>query len=283
MTIQQTGRWQEMQQRTAAPTRTHALEDLRQKMHTYVIQELGPILYDQRVSEADLRKQVEEQLHRALSQERLAIGAAGSPGAGAVGVRRRPRLRAHRPAAARPRHQRGDGERPGARVHREGGQDRPDRRTVRRRRTPPQDHRQDREPGRSPRRRSDADGGRTTAGWLPSQRGRAPARDRRSVPHDPAVRHRSVHGRRSRGDGHAELADDALHGRLRARPAERRGERWYRNREDDAPERAVGLHPERRADHHDRGLEGAPAPAATRAVTRGPSPEHRRQGRDPHP
>jgi pilus assembly protein CpaF len=76
MTIQQTGRWQEAQQRTAAPARNHALEDLRQKMHTYVIQELGPILYDQRVSEADLRKQVEEQLHRALSQERLAIGAA---------------------------------------------------------------------------------------------------------------------------------------------------------------------------------------------------------------
>ena len=45
-------------------------------MHTYVIQELGPILYDQRVSETDLRKQVEEQLHKALSQERLAIGAA---------------------------------------------------------------------------------------------------------------------------------------------------------------------------------------------------------------
>ena len=75
--MQQTGRWQEaQQQRTAAPARSHALEDLRQKMHTYVIQELGPILYDQRGSEADLRKQVEEQLHRALSQERLAIGAA---------------------------------------------------------------------------------------------------------------------------------------------------------------------------------------------------------------
>src|SRR5438309_7995353 len=44
-------------------------------MHQFVIQELGPILYDQRVSEADLRKQVEEQLHRALSQERLALHA----------------------------------------------------------------------------------------------------------------------------------------------------------------------------------------------------------------
>ena len=49
------------------------LEDLRQKMHQFVISELGPILYDQRVSEADLRKQVEEQLHKALSQERHAL------------------------------------------------------------------------------------------------------------------------------------------------------------------------------------------------------------------
>jgi len=84
MTVQQTppqaeqppGRWQEVQPRAASSSRAHVLEDLRQKMHQFVIQELGPILYDQRVSEADLRKQVEEQLHRALSQERLAIGAA---------------------------------------------------------------------------------------------------------------------------------------------------------------------------------------------------------------
>ena len=80
MTVQQTGpdpvRWQEPKPRAVQASRTHALEDLRKKMHQFVIQELGPILYDQRISEADLRKQVEEQLHRALSQERLAIGAA---------------------------------------------------------------------------------------------------------------------------------------------------------------------------------------------------------------
>jgi pilus assembly protein CpaF len=77
MTVQQqqpppAGRWQGAQQPNHA-VRAHALEDLRQKMHQFVIQELGPILYDQRVSEADLRKQVEEQLHRALAQERLAL------------------------------------------------------------------------------------------------------------------------------------------------------------------------------------------------------------------
>jgi pilus assembly protein CpaF len=78
MTVQ-ANPWQDAQHapspRAVAGARGHALEDLRHKMHTYVIQELGPILYDQRVSEEDLRKQVEEQLHRALSQERLAIGA----------------------------------------------------------------------------------------------------------------------------------------------------------------------------------------------------------------
>jgi pilus assembly protein CpaF len=69
-------RWTEFQRAGAgANQRTQALEDLRQKMHQFVISELGPILYDQRVSEADLRKQVEEQLHKALAQERLALTA----------------------------------------------------------------------------------------------------------------------------------------------------------------------------------------------------------------
>jgi pilus assembly protein CpaF len=57
-----------------AAARTQALEDLRQKMHQFVVAELGPILYDQRVSEGELRKQVEETLQRALAQEHLALG-----------------------------------------------------------------------------------------------------------------------------------------------------------------------------------------------------------------
>jgi pilus assembly protein CpaF len=65
-------RWQE---RTPHSTnqREQALEEMRQKMHQFVIHELGPLLFDQRVSEADLRRQVDEQLHRALSLERLAL------------------------------------------------------------------------------------------------------------------------------------------------------------------------------------------------------------------
>jgi pilus assembly protein CpaF len=53
--------------------REQQLEEVRQKMHQFVIHELGPLLTDQRVSEAELRRQVDEQLLRALSQERFAL------------------------------------------------------------------------------------------------------------------------------------------------------------------------------------------------------------------
>ena len=82
MTTQaQPTRWTDLQRSGAGVNqRFQALEDLRQKMHQFVISELGPILYDQRVSEADLRKQVEEQLHKALAQERLALTSAERQG-----------------------------------------------------------------------------------------------------------------------------------------------------------------------------------------------------------
>jgi len=68
---QATSRWQERGQATSQ--REQALEEMRQKMHQFVIHELGPLLFDQRVSESDLRRQVDEQLHRALAMERLAL------------------------------------------------------------------------------------------------------------------------------------------------------------------------------------------------------------------
>ena len=82
MTTQaQPTRWTDLQRSGAGVNqRFQALEDLRQKMHQFVISELGPILYAQRVSEADLRKQVEEQLHKALAQERLALTSAERQG-----------------------------------------------------------------------------------------------------------------------------------------------------------------------------------------------------------
>ncbi len=66
-------RWQEQRQNVGATQREAALEDMRQKMHQFVIHELGPLLTDQRVSEDELRRQVDDQLHKAMSQERLAL------------------------------------------------------------------------------------------------------------------------------------------------------------------------------------------------------------------
>jgi len=72
-TQQPATRWQEQRAAQTVHQREHQLEDVRQKMHQFVIHELGPLLTDQRVSEAELRRQVDEQLLRALSQERLAL------------------------------------------------------------------------------------------------------------------------------------------------------------------------------------------------------------------
>src|SRR6476659_6105876 len=56
--------------------RDPVLDELRHKIHHVLIDELGPILYDKRLSEDDLRRRVHEQLHAALAQERPPLSAA---------------------------------------------------------------------------------------------------------------------------------------------------------------------------------------------------------------
>lgn len=68
-------RSQQLQRGTPA-VRDSALDELRQKIHQYLIQELGPLLYDRRLTEADLRRNVHEQLQQALAQERMPLSAA---------------------------------------------------------------------------------------------------------------------------------------------------------------------------------------------------------------
>ena len=52
------------------------LDELRQKIHHHLIDELGPVLYDKRLTEDDLRRRVQEQLHSALAQERSPLSSA---------------------------------------------------------------------------------------------------------------------------------------------------------------------------------------------------------------
>jgi pilus assembly protein CpaF len=58
-----------------AGRRDPVLDELRQRIHHSLIDELGPILYDSRLSEEDLRKKVHEQLHQALALERAPLSA----------------------------------------------------------------------------------------------------------------------------------------------------------------------------------------------------------------
>ncbi|MFT7600897.1 MAG: pilus assembly protein CpaF [Acidimicrobiales bacterium] len=53
-----------------------ALDELRHRVHSSLIDELGPILYDKRMGEDELRKKVHEALHVAIAQERTPLSAA---------------------------------------------------------------------------------------------------------------------------------------------------------------------------------------------------------------
>ena len=71
-------RLHEVQATTGATSsrRDPILDELRQKIHHHLIDSLGPILYDRRLSEDDLRRRVHEQLQAALAQERAPLSAA---------------------------------------------------------------------------------------------------------------------------------------------------------------------------------------------------------------
>ncbi len=69
-----------------------------------------------------------------------------------------------------------------------------------------------------------------------------------------------------------------LPARLRQGTAQHPGLGWYRRRQDHDPERALIVHPRRRAHRHDRGRRRATARAGPRAAARGSPAEHRGQG-----
>ena len=58
------------------PRQDAAGTELRHRVHQQLIDELGPILFDRRLSEEDLRRRVNDQLHAAIAQERVPLSAA---------------------------------------------------------------------------------------------------------------------------------------------------------------------------------------------------------------
>ncbi|MDQ1467741.1 MAG: pilus assembly protein CpaF [Actinomycetota bacterium] len=67
-------RWQDFQ-RSPASARHAALEELRGKVHQYVIEQLGPLLTDSRLAEPEMRRRVAETLQEALAEENVVLGA----------------------------------------------------------------------------------------------------------------------------------------------------------------------------------------------------------------
>ena len=56
--------------------RDNAAAELRRRIHEQLIEELGPILFDNRLSEDDLRRKVNDQLHASIAAERVPLSAA---------------------------------------------------------------------------------------------------------------------------------------------------------------------------------------------------------------
>src|SRR5579864_1908913 len=71
-------RLQEVQGTGAGPGGTRrdpVLNELRQKIHHHLIEELGPVLSDRRLSEDELRRRVQEQLQAALLKANAPLSA----------------------------------------------------------------------------------------------------------------------------------------------------------------------------------------------------------------
>ena len=210
--------------------RDPVLDQLRQKIYEYLVEQLGPVLFDKRMAPEDLRQRVSG-----------ADPGGARPGAHAD-VRgrqdqphqghpqRHPGLRPHRRRAQRRHRLRGHGQRPRPGLRRAERQAHQDRRQVHRRRPPAAHHREDLRPGRPHREREGADGGRPAARRLPCERHHPAAGHRRPVPHHPKVLQGPVPGRRPDPLRHPQRRLGPVPAGLHRRPPERDRLRRYRHR-----------------------------------------------------
>src|SRR3954468_4014470 len=71
----QYSRWQDLQKGPTL-TRTSQLEELRLRVHEFVIDQVGPMLADEKLNEHELRRLVHEHVNKALADENIALSAA---------------------------------------------------------------------------------------------------------------------------------------------------------------------------------------------------------------
>ena len=182
----------------AAPRARRSVDpfgDLKRAVHQTLLDNLGPKLYDSRLTQAELEQRVRQTLAGGDRPGRdPAVGRRPRPDR--PGDRRRhPRLRAARALPAGRRHHRGHGQRVRLDLHRAGRADPPGRRDVHRRSAPAPHDRQDRGAGGTSGRRGQPDGRRPTARRQPGQRHHPAAGDRRFPADRPQVLLRPLPGR----------------------------------------------------------------------------------------
>src|SRR5438270_8092180 len=71
-----TKRLHEVRTPSGSSRRDPVLDELRQKIHHHLIEDLGPVLYDKRLSEKELRVRVQDALQKALAKEKAPLSAA---------------------------------------------------------------------------------------------------------------------------------------------------------------------------------------------------------------
>ena len=130
---------------------------------------------------------------------------------------------------------------------------------------------------------SSPDGRRPPDRRLPRQRHHPAALARRPRHHDPEVRRLPLHGGRPDPVRDRDAGDVRLPQGLRRGPPQRLRLGRHRLGQDDDPQRPLVVHPERRADRHDRGRRRAAAPPGARGHPGVAAAQHRGPGRDPDP
>ncbi len=164
-----------------------------------------------------------------------------------------------------------------------GRQDPARRQRLPERRARPADHRPDHHPDGPADRRLEPEGRCPPARRLARQRDHRAALAHRAGDHGPQVLGQAVHRRRPRRLRHGDRRDVRVPAGLHRGPAQPLRLRRHGLGQDDDPQRPLVVHPERRADRHDRGRRRAPAPPGARRHPGVAPAQPRGRGRDHDP
>ena len=245
------------------PARTNGHErwdGIAGRVQQRLLSELSPTVNANNVDE------VRRTLERIFAETLRGAGCAAEPRRTGPAVRSdhcgHPGLRPHRAAAAGRQHLGDHDQRPAADLRRAARQAGGDGHPLPRYGRPGAHHRPHRGAAGPARGREQPDGGCAPARRLARECDHPAAVAGGAVPQHPQVPAQRDGDGRPGAARRADQGDGRVLAGVRAGADEHRHLRRHLQRQDDAAEQPVGVHPRRRADHHHRGCRRAAAPAA---------------------